>query len=232
MGLHGTATAWSKLQAGELGHPDIFRVGHPDDVRPVMLVVYVLSDASNPTQGLGLYTVYFMAALLGLDRLCPATDFRYAPMAVDVPSVAAIGAQQLHPVPCCGPASRSSSGDGYLLGGICLPRGWPEPFSSWAHARSCSASRPCLRPPCSSAWSAGLMSAWRCSATQRNLGRRYYVVLAALHDGRLALPRSRCGFWFAGKWRVQRLCLGTSDFRRATASAYALVAIGFLASVR
>ena len=30
-----------------------------------MLVVYVLGDANNPTPGLGLYTVYFMAALLG-----------------------------------------------------------------------------------------------------------------------------------------------------------------------
>ena len=30
-----------------------------------MLVVYVLSDSSNPPAGLGLYTVYFMAALLG-----------------------------------------------------------------------------------------------------------------------------------------------------------------------
>ena len=30
-----------------------------------MLVVYVLTDASNPTPGLGLYSVYFMAALLG-----------------------------------------------------------------------------------------------------------------------------------------------------------------------
>ena len=30
-----------------------------------MLVVYVLSDSSNPPAGLGLFTVYFMAALLG-----------------------------------------------------------------------------------------------------------------------------------------------------------------------
>ena len=31
----------------------------------MMLVVYVLSGAGNPAPGLGLYTVYFMAALLG-----------------------------------------------------------------------------------------------------------------------------------------------------------------------
>ena len=33
----------------------------------LMAVVYVLSDASNPTPGLGLYTVYFMAALLTIE---------------------------------------------------------------------------------------------------------------------------------------------------------------------
>ena len=30
-----------------------------------MLIVYVLSDYSSPPAGLGLFTVYFMAALLG-----------------------------------------------------------------------------------------------------------------------------------------------------------------------
>ena len=55
----------------------------------LMIVVYALSDASNPTPGLGLYTVYFMAALLGwlAFTLQQAADI---PMAVDVPSVAAI----------------------------------------------------------------------------------------------------------------------------------------------
>lgn len=54
-----------------------------------MVVVYALSGASNPTPGLGLYTVYFMAALLGwlAFTLQQAADI---PMAVDVPSVASI----------------------------------------------------------------------------------------------------------------------------------------------
>lgn len=54
-----------------------------------MIIVYSLSDASNPTPGLGLYTVYFMAALLGwlAFTLQQAADI---PMVVDVPSVAAI----------------------------------------------------------------------------------------------------------------------------------------------
>tara|TARA_R110002110_G_scaffold406421_1_gene626424 strand:+ start:244609 stop:245781 length:1173 start_codon:yes stop_codon:yes gene_type:complete len=55
----------------------------------LMLVVYVLSDSSNPPAGLGLYTVYFMAALLGwiAFTLQQKTSTQ---MAVDVPSVAAI----------------------------------------------------------------------------------------------------------------------------------------------
>ena len=54
-----------------------------------MLVVYVLSDSSNPPAGLGMFTVYFMAALLGWIALSlqHSSD---TPMAVDVPSVAAI----------------------------------------------------------------------------------------------------------------------------------------------
>ncbi|MCR9106447.1 MAG: GGDEF domain-containing protein [Gammaproteobacteria bacterium] len=54
-----------------------------------MLVVYVLSGSSIPTPGLGLYTVYFMAVLLGwiAYTLKQVADI---PMTVDVPSVAAI----------------------------------------------------------------------------------------------------------------------------------------------
>ena len=54
-----------------------------------MLLVYVLSDASNPTQGLGLFAVYFMAALLGwiAYALREGSDI---PMVVDVPSVASV----------------------------------------------------------------------------------------------------------------------------------------------
>jgi diguanylate cyclase (GGDEF)-like protein len=54
-----------------------------------MLVVYVLADSSNPPAGLGLYTVYFMAALLGWIAVT-LQQGPNPPMAVDVPSVAAI----------------------------------------------------------------------------------------------------------------------------------------------
>jgi diguanylate cyclase (GGDEF)-like protein len=55
----------------------------------MMLVVYVLSDAGNPTAGLGLYTVYFMAALLGWIAFTLQQGTNVA-MAVDIPSVASI----------------------------------------------------------------------------------------------------------------------------------------------
>ena len=54
-----------------------------------MLVVYVLSDAGNPTPGLGLYTVYFMAALLGWIAFALQQGSN-VPMAVDIPSVASV----------------------------------------------------------------------------------------------------------------------------------------------
>ncbi|MEH6586566.1 MAG: GGDEF domain-containing protein [Halioglobus sp.] len=54
-----------------------------------MLVVYVLSDSSNPPAGLGLFTVYFMAALLGWIAFT-LQQGAATPMTVDVPAVAAI----------------------------------------------------------------------------------------------------------------------------------------------
>ena len=54
-----------------------------------MLVVYVLSDSSNPPAGLGLFSVYFMAALLGWIAFTLQQEAA-APLAVDVPAVAAI----------------------------------------------------------------------------------------------------------------------------------------------
>jgi len=54
-----------------------------------MLVVYVLGDANNPTPGLGLFTVYFMAALMGwiAFTLQQGVDI---PMIIDIPSVTSI----------------------------------------------------------------------------------------------------------------------------------------------
>ena len=52
-----------------------------------MMVIYILGDSSNPPAGLGMYTVYFMAALLGwiAFTLQQVSGIR---MTVDVTSVA------------------------------------------------------------------------------------------------------------------------------------------------
>ncbi len=74
-------------------HPDTWAILHFGLIFLItlaqMTVVYVLSDASNPTPGLGLYTVYFMAALLGWIAFT-LQQLADVPMVIDVPSVAAI----------------------------------------------------------------------------------------------------------------------------------------------
>jgi len=52
-------------------------------------VVYALSGATNPVAGLGLFAVYFMAALLGWIAFA-LQQGSHAPMAVDVPAVASV----------------------------------------------------------------------------------------------------------------------------------------------
>ena len=54
-----------------------------------MVVVYALSNASNPGPGLGLYAVYFMATLLGLIAFALQYSAS-APMRIDISSAAAI----------------------------------------------------------------------------------------------------------------------------------------------
>ena len=54
-----------------------------------MVVVYALSNASNPPPGLGLYTVYFMATLLGLIAFALQYSAS-APMRMDISSAGSI----------------------------------------------------------------------------------------------------------------------------------------------
>jgi diguanylate cyclase (GGDEF)-like protein len=54
-----------------------------------MLVIYILGDSSNPPAGLGMFTVYFMAALLGWIAFTLQQVSGIA-MIVDVPSIAVI----------------------------------------------------------------------------------------------------------------------------------------------
>lgn len=82
-----------------------------------MLVVYVLSDSSNPPAGLGLFTVYFMAALLGWIALTLRQGSETA-MVVDVPSVASILNSYILFLAAGQRAGRH--GGRYVFGAICL----------------------------------------------------------------------------------------------------------------
>jgi diguanylate cyclase (GGDEF)-like protein len=55
----------------------------------LILIVYVLSDSRNPPAGLGMYTVYFMASMLGWVAIT-LQQSSSTPLDLDVPSVAAI----------------------------------------------------------------------------------------------------------------------------------------------
>lgn len=82
-----------------------------------MLVVYVLSDSHNPPAGLGLFTVYFMAALLGWIALT-LRQVSDTPMVVDVPSVASILNSYI--LFLAAGQRADSHGGRYLFGAICL----------------------------------------------------------------------------------------------------------------
>ncbi|MEH6581796.1 MAG: GGDEF domain-containing protein [Halioglobus sp.] len=82
-----------------------------------VLVIYILGDSSNPPAGLGMFTVYFMAALLGwiAFTLQQGTGSH---MTVDVPSVAVIINTYILFL-AAGQRSGVRKGR-YLLGSICL----------------------------------------------------------------------------------------------------------------
>lgn len=82
-----------------------------------MLVVYFLSDSSNPPAGLGLFTVYFMAALLGWIAFT-LREGSSTTLAIDVPSVAAI--INAYILFLASGQRAGLTGGRYLLGAICL----------------------------------------------------------------------------------------------------------------
>lgn len=82
-----------------------------------LLVVYVLSDHHAPPAGLGLFTVYFMAALLGWIAFT-LQQGTIAPMMLDVPAVAAIFNSYLLFLAAGQRANRHMGR--VVLGGLCL----------------------------------------------------------------------------------------------------------------
>jgi diguanylate cyclase (GGDEF)-like protein len=83
----------------------------------LMLVVYVLTDANNPTPGLGLYTIYFMVALLGWIAYT-LKQVSQIPMTLDVPAVATILNSYILSLAAAQRADRT--GGRYILGALCV----------------------------------------------------------------------------------------------------------------
>jgi diguanylate cyclase (GGDEF)-like protein len=181
----------------------------------LMAVVYVLSDASNPTQGLGLYTVYFMAALLGwiAFALQKVSD---VPMAVDVPSVASVLNSYILYL-AAGQRAGIQRGR-YVLGAVCLVACLSVFFVSPGEMFVIQASTAGLFFA-----GTGLLCAWRCW-DKRNAGDGITVVAAVMMV--IGVPLGLY-YWIA---RAETDFAYTMIFG-IYAAAYTLVAIGFLASV-
>ena len=180
-----------------------------------MLVVYVLSDSSNPPAGLGLYTVYFMAALLGWIALTLQQGAN-TPMGVDVPSVAAILNSYILFL-AAGQRAAITRGR-YTLGAICLIACLCVFFLQPQRMFMVQTSAAALF-----FGGAGLLCFWR-AWRQRNIGDA--IIACAALTMVVGIPIA-----------IYQL-LGPANFAKAQAiafgvhsCAYALVAIGFLASV-
>jgi len=82
-----------------------------------MLVVYFFGDSSNPPAGLGLFTVYFMAALLGWVAFI-LKEGSSTTLAIDVPSIAAI--VNAYILFLAVGQRADLKGGRYVLGAVCL----------------------------------------------------------------------------------------------------------------
>ncbi len=180
-----------------------------------MLVVYVLSDAGNPSPGLGLYTVYFMAALLGWIAFA-LQQASAMPMAIDIPSVASILNSYILFMAA---GQRAGFTRGRLVLGVvcllaCLSVFFLKPRDMFGVQMVTAAFF---------FVTAGALSAWRC-------WRKGNVGDGIIGAAGLMMLFGVCGALY--QWRV----LG--DFALAQAvifgiysSAYTLVAMGFMASM-
>lgn len=180
-----------------------------------MLVVYVLSDSSNPPAGLGLYTVYFMAALLGWIAYA-LQQGSSTQLGVDVPSVASILNSYILFM-AAGQRFDAKRGR-WILGGVCLVAClsvfFLPPLQMFAVQISCAALF-----FAGTAILCGLRS-W----TQQNIGDAIIAFAALMMV--VGVPVALYQLFARDNYALaQGIAFGVHS------SAYALVAIGFLASV-
>ena len=180
-----------------------------------LFVMYSLSGSANPPVGLGLFTVYFMAALLGWIALSVPSGSGNGAVGIDVTAVVAIINSYLLFL-ACGQRSGIYSGR-YLLGGVCLltslsvfflPTGQMFLTQSAASALFFAA--------------ASVLSSWR-GWRYRNMGDSIIALACVLSliGITLAAYRATAG---ADSQVVRMLVFRTHSI------SFALIAIGFLAS--
>jgi diguanylate cyclase (GGDEF)-like protein len=180
-----------------------------------MLVVYVLADSSKPPAGLGLYTVYFMASLLGWIAITLEQNADVQ-MAVNVPSIMIILNSYILFMAA---GQRAGVARGRMvLGAICLVACLCEFFLPPGRMFVVQASAVALFFT-----GTGLVCGWR-GWRDRNIGDAIIAYAAAMMA--LGMPIAIYYFAMAGR-QVQ----GEAIAFGVHSAAYALVAIGFLASV-
>ena len=180
-----------------------------------MLVVYVLSDASDPPAGLGMYTVYFMASLLAWVAYT-LQQGSSTPMELDVPSVAAIISSYILFLAA---GQRVGVGEGRLLLGIlCLLASLSAFFVPQGRMFLIQGAAMSLFFA-----GTGLLSGWR-AWRRRNVGDAVIVVASLVQVTGAASAAVR--YLAHGELGpAQTVILATYG------TAHALVLIGFLASV-
>lgn len=180
-----------------------------------MLVVYVLSDVGNRSPGLGLYAVYFMAALLGWI----AFTLQHAsavPMTIDIPSVASILNSYILFLAA---GQRVGYTRGRVVLGIiclvaCLSVFFVSPREMFGVQAACAALFFAL---------AGLLCGWRCW-TKSNIGDGIISAAAVLMVLGVGYAAQQ---WFIEGNFAQARALVFGSY----SSAYVLVAMGFMASM-
>jgi diguanylate cyclase (GGDEF)-like protein len=180
-----------------------------------MLVIYILGDSSDPPAGLGMYTVYFMASLLGWIAFTLQHGSGQS-MTVDVSSVAVILNTYILFL-AAGQRSKISRGR-YLLGAICLA------------SSLCGLVLPPLQMfviqiTASTLFflAAGILCAWR-SYRENNMGDGIIAFAAIIMCA--SLP-----FAVYQLVAADNIALAQAIAFGSYSCAYVLVAIGFLASV-
>ena len=180
-----------------------------------MIVVYFLSDSSSPPRGLGLFTVYFMAALLGWIAYTLQQGYSLE-MGIDVPTAASIINSYILFLAM---GQRSGITLGRIpLGGICLAATLAIFFLEPGQMFTVHCAVVTLFFLCSA------MLALRRSWAERNIGDAIIALAAGILVVALPAAALRAA-------QPDGLTMGTAILFGFYSLTYVLLVVGFLASV-